>query len=74
MGQLEQFLSDIAPNGDWQPLIDYINQNYVSKKSINNKIEELEEIIKKKRQLNIKEWVGFEENEIEILEELLEEN
>lgn len=73
MGQLEQFLSDIAPNGDWQPLIDYINQNYVSKKSINNKIKELEEIIKKKRQLNIKEWVGFEENEIEILEELLEE-
>jgi len=31
MGQLEQFLSDIAPNGDWQPLIDYINQNYISK-------------------------------------------
>lgn len=39
MGQLEQFLSDIAPNGDWQPLIDYINQNYISKGELQNKIE-----------------------------------
>lgn len=42
-------------------------------KKIEEKIKELEETIKKKRQLNIKEWVGFEENEIEILEELLKE-
>lgn len=48
--------------------------NSISKDKIREKIEELEETIKKKRQLNIKEWVGFEENEIEILEELLEEN
>lgn len=39
MGQLEQFLSDIAPNGDWQPLIDHINQNYISVEEIQNKIE-----------------------------------
>lgn len=47
--------------------------NYISKDKIRDKIKELEETIKKKRQLNIKEWVGFEKNEIEILEELLEE-
>ena len=50
------------------------NNNYISKDKIRKKIEELEETIKKKRQINIKEWVGFEKNEIEILEELLEED
>ena len=49
MGQLEQFLSDIAPNGDWQPLIDYINQNYVRKEVVedlrknNNLAEQIKE-------------------------------
>ena len=49
MGQLEQFLSDISPNGDWQPLIDYINQNYVRKEVVedlrknNNLAEQIKE-------------------------------
>ena len=40
MGQLEQFLSDIAPNGDWQPIIDYIEQNYISKEKIKKILKE----------------------------------
>lgn len=68
MGQLEQFLSDIAPNGDWQPLIDYINQNYVSKDKIREKqIEKEFELQQKYKDFN-------KDNEWKRYKELLEEN
>ena len=34
MGRLEEFLNETYQNGDWQPLIDFINQNYISKEDI----------------------------------------
>lgn len=72
MGQLEQFLSDIAPNGDWQPLIDYINQNYVSKEKIRKKIKELEHEDLLKLSLTYKHDKEAQA-QVQVLEELLEE-
>ena len=31
---LQEFLSDTYEGGDWTPLLDYINQHYISKKTI----------------------------------------
>lgn len=68
MGKLEQFLNDVAPQGDWQPLIDYINKNYISKDKIRAKISELE--VEKEKYFEKQVIQG----RIDLLKELLEEN
>ena len=62
MESLEEFLNDIAPGGDWDPLIDYINKNYISKDKIREIINKL-----KKQEIYYSETIA-------ILEKLLEDN